>query len=350
MLNPRREPVPAELRRALSCATEQQWRLALDLLAPHKVFPLLAHQLGEASLLEHVPATARARLLEVQSEVRARNALLLLTTARLLRMASERGEGTLLLKGILFADSYYPDFATRPMSDIDLVAVRGRDEALFAMLADAGFRPSFHHIVQDHSITFMNREGVFCDAHRTLPMFESEPFHRITREVELKRIRGVRALSLEPNAMVAHLASHMHGHARELGFVLLWVLDLAFVLRRSAAELDAVRVRKLVGDDAAWALLLRLLRLLASAGCEVPPAFLHAARALPTLTLPALLRQRRITPWGLPAPMGWARLVAHRLRLHRSDRPEPSLPDLLLWPYDELAARVSSPLARVAAR
>jgi hypothetical protein len=350
MLTPRERPLPSDLASELTGSSEHSWRLALDLLAPHKVFPLLAYQLAGAGLLERVPASARARLVELQEEVRARNALLLLTTARLLHVAASRGEGVLLLKGILFADSYYPDFATRPMSDIDLVAVRGRDEALFALLADAGFRPSFHHIVQDHSITFMNREGVFCDAHRTVPMFDNVPWHRITREVELTRIRGVHALALEPNAMIAHLASHMHGHARELGFVLLWVIDLAFVLRHSAAEIELARVRKLIGDDAAWALLLRLLRLLASAGAEVPFAFLQAARALPPLTLAALLRQRRITPWGLPAPLGWARLFAHRLRLHRSDRPEPSLPDLLLWPYDELTARVSPPLARVISR
>lgn len=350
MLTPSEGPLSAQLRRELTRPPAPLWERALDVLAPHKVFPLLAHQLGTFDLLDAIPESARARLVELHTEVRVRNSLLLLTTARLLQAFGAAGESALLLKGILLADTYYPHFSARPMSDIDLVAVRGRDEALFALLSDAGFRPSFHHIVQDHSLTFMNREGVFCDAHRTLPMFDHEPWHRIVREVDLTHIRGVRALALEPNAMIAHLAAHMHGHAREIGLVLLWVLDLAFVLRRSSGELDAARIHKLIGDHAAWALLLRLLRLLALAGQPVPIAFLHAARGLPVLTLASLLRQRRITPWGLPAPLGWARLAAHRLRLHRSDRPEPSLPDLLLWPYDELAACVSPPIARVVAR
>jgi hypothetical protein len=349
-LTPRERALPATVRRVVTDSSEAQWQAALDRLAPHKVFALLAHQLGAFELLAHIPESARGRVLEFQAEVQKRNALLLLTAARLLRMASQRGQSVLLLKGVLFADSYYPDPSTRPMSDIDLVAVRGQDESLFALLAETGFRPSFHHVVQDHSVTFMNREGVFCDAHRTLPMFDSEPWHRLVREVELARVRGTRALALEPNAMVAHLAAHMHGHAREVGLVLLWVVDLAYVLRRSGHELDAARVRKLTGDDGAWALLLRLLRLLDSCDVEVPAPFLKAARALPPMTLAGVLRQRRITPWGLPAPLGWARLLAHRLRLHRSDRPEPSFPDLFLWPYDELTACVSPPIARVAAR
>lgn len=349
-LNPPDGVPPATVTRPLSESDEAAWDAALDCLAPHKLFALLAYQLRRAGLLEYIPQAASARLIEFQEEVQKRNALLLLTTARLLQAARKRGESALLLKGILFADSYYPDISTRPMSDIDLVAVRGRDDALFALLADSGFRPSFHHTVQDHSITFMNREGVFCDAHRTLPMFDAEPWHRVAREIDLQRVRGVRALALEPNAMVAHLASHMYGHARELGLVLLWVIDLAFVIRRSGRELSLERIQKLTAQDGAWALLLRLLRLLDGAGLEVPEGLLRRARALPPLSIAGILRQRRIAPWGLPAPLGWARLLAHRLRLHRSDRPEPSMPDLLLWPYDELTACVSPPIARVAAR
>ncbi len=337
-------------RRAVAESGPASWLGALDVLAPHKVFPLIAYRLREHGLHATVPEEARARLAEMHEQVRARNALLMITLARVLRAASQRGEAPVLLKGILFADSYYPDFSTRPMSDLDLLAAPGRDEALFALLAELGFRPSFHHAVQRHSITFMNRAGVFCDAHRRLPMFDGEPWQAITYEIALQRIRGVRARVLEPNAMLAHLAAHMHGHAPELGPVLLWIVDLAFLLRRSAPELELTRVRRLMGSDHAWALLLRLVRLLEQAGEPMPAALARAARPVPALSLAALLRQRRITPWGLPAPLGWVRLLAHQLGLHHSDRPVPRLPDLVLWPVDELAARVAPPLARAALR
>jgi hypothetical protein len=349
LVTPERGPTPAA-RKALEQASPESFAQALDALAPHKVFPLLSYQLGQLGLLDKLPEEARARLEEVHDDVRARNGLLLLTLARILRMVAARGESVLLLKGILFADSYYPDFSTRPMSDIDLLAVRGRDDALFALLEEAGFRPSLHHTVQEHSITFMNRDGVFCDAHRTLPMFVSEPWHRIRAEAELSRVRGVKVLALEPNAMVAHLVAHMHGHAPDLGFVLLWIVDLAFVLRRFAGQLDLARIRKLAGSEGAWALFLRIVRLLEHHGEPIEGTLSHAARTLPPLTVAGALRQRRITPWGLPAPLGWLRLFAHQVGLHHSERPVPCLPDLVLWPLDELSKAMAPPLSRVSLR
>lgn len=346
---PTRSP-PADTRAAVQAASEEAWTNALDQLAPHKVYPLLAHRLGEAGLLADVPAAARTRLTTFHAEVRARNMLLLLTLASILRRAQAEGERVLLLKGILFADSYYPDPSTRPMSDIDLVASPQRADALFALMAEAGFRPSLHHVVQTHSITFMNREGVFCDAHRGLPMFADLPWEGVAQEVTLKHVHGVSALALEPHAMVAHVTVHMAEHARELGFVLLWIIDLAMILRVHGQALDPVRVRRLMANEGAWVLFLRILRMLRRGGEELPPALLRLARTVPPLTLGAALRQRRIIPWGLPAPLGWARLAAHQLGLHRADRLPPLPEDLVLWPFDALAAKVAPSLARVTRR
>ena len=337
-------------RATLTRASAERCTHALDVLAPHKVHPLLSYRLAAAGLLDGVPREARERLVALHSEVRARNTGLFITLASVLRAVTARGESVLLLKGILFADTYYPDPSTRPMSDLDLVAVPGRDEALFALLAEAGFRPSLHHVVQAHSITFLNREGVFCDAHRSLPLFAREPWSEISCPITLQRVRGMRALALEPNAMVAHLAAHMATHAPDLGLVLLWIVDLALVLRRAGQQLDARRIRHLVGGAAAWALLLRLVRLLESVGEPMPRQLARPARVMPPLTLGAVLRSRRIVPWGLPAPLGWARLAAHQLGIHRSERPVPDPFDLVLWPVDTLATLVAPPLGRASRR
>ncbi|MET0283333.1 MAG: nucleotidyltransferase family protein [Polyangiales bacterium] len=349
LLTTRERGLAPRARAVLAQASEEDWQRAVALLTPHKVFPLLSYQLRSFDLLDALPASAQAALREMHDDVRNRNALLMLTLARVLRLLGARGETVLLLKGILFADSFYPDFSTRPMSDIDLLAVRGRDEEMFSILVDAGFRPSFHHAVQEHGITFMNREGVFLDAHRTLPLFAGQPWHRIRRETELTRVRGVSVFALEPNAMVAHLVVHMQGHSPELGFVLLWIVDLALVLRKYAGELDLHRIRKLIGSEEGWALFLRLARLIQSAGEPIPKALAKAARTVPPLSVSMALRQRRIHPWGLPGAAGWARLLAHQLGLHRSEnRPTPEPADLLLWPLDRLSERMAPPLARVA--
>ncbi|MET0341623.1 MAG: nucleotidyltransferase family protein [Polyangiales bacterium] len=348
---PDRPPTSASAQHeAIARAGADRWARALDALAPHKVFPLLTHRLSASGLLDGVPAASRERLVALHTEVRGRNTTLLLTLANVLRATRAKNEQVLLLKGILFADSYYPDPSTRPMSDLDLVAQPGRDEVLFEILGEAGFRPSLHHVVQAHSVTFLNKEGVFCDAHRTLPLFAREPWSQIARPVTLKRVRGVQALALEPNAMIAHLAAHMAVHAPDLGFVLLWIIDLAFALRHAGLELDARRIHRLCGSPTAWALFLRIVGLLERAGERLPLELTRAARLLPPLTLGAVLRARRLVPWGLPAPLGWARLVAHQLGIHRSERPEPQGSDLVLWPLDKLATFVAPPLGRVLGR
>ena len=198
-------PPAAETRAAVLATSEEGWAEALDQLAPHKVYPLLAHRLGESSLLAEVPASARTRLTSFHAEVRVRNMLLLLTLASILRRAH----------------------------------------------ADA---------------------------------------------------------------------------------------------------LDPMRVRRLMANEGAWVLFLRVLCILRRAGEELPPALLRPTRTVPPLTLGAALRRRRIIPWGLPAPLGWARLAAHQLGLHRADRLPPLPEDLVLWPFDALAAKVAPSLARVTRR
>jgi hypothetical protein len=328
--------------RALSEAREAELCAALDLLAPHKLTSLLAHQAKLLGLLEQLPPVTRERLVTGQRETRATNALLFVTAASVLRALAARAELPLLLKGLLFADSYYPDPATRPMSDIDLVCAPGQQAALFEALEGLGFHPSDEHRPSPDGVTYMDRRGLVCDAHTRLRMFDGMPWEQLTVRRELSKLRGLPVRSLEPNAMLAHLAVHMHGHLRELGLVLLWLLDMAFVLRRHAAELDPERVRALCRDDAAFVLLLRALQLLSRHGEQLPAAWARRAGGLLPLSLGSVLRQRRITPWGLPGPKGFLRVLAHRVALRRYDRfPQPRATDLLLWPLDELSLRAA---------
>jgi hypothetical protein len=328
-------------------AGEAQLCAALDLLAPHKVAALLAHQLKVHGLLDRLPPVTRERLLAAQRETRNLSTLLFVTAASILRATQARGESPLVLKGLLFADSYYPDPSTRPMSDIDLVSPPGREAILFEVLQELGFRPSTEHAASPDGVTYMDARGLICDAHTRLRVFDAVLWEVLTLRRELTRLRGITVLSLAPNAMLAHLAVHMHGHLREIGLVLLWLLDIAFVLRRHPEELEADQVRALCRDDAAFCLLLRTLKLLERHGEELPTAWARCASGLLPLSLAAVLRQRRITPWGLPGPAGFLRVLAHRVALRRYERfPLPHASDLLLWPLDELSLRAAPRLVR----
>jgi hypothetical protein len=352
-------PISAAARQALAGASERDYEAALVELEPHKVFPLLDHQLGLLGLSALLPAKVQERLANVRRQVRALNMLHVLTAAGALKAASDAGESLLVLKGLLFADSYYPDVSTRPMGDIDLVAMPGRGEALFALLERAGFRRVEEEVPQEHAALYVSPQGMKCDAHRAMHMFDGEDFEALTRSIELKLVRGVHVRCFEPNAMLAHLVTHCHGHHLDLGFVLLWLIDVALVLRAHAREVDPDRVRHILlsGEEsltptrptgeARYGLFLRILGMLRAAGEELGPALSERARSVPPLTLGEVLRQRRIVPWRLPSARGWLRLAVHLLHLRKNEhRPEVAPLDLVLWPLD----RVNSDLARRFAR
>jgi len=160
-------------------------------------------------------------------------------------------------------------------------------------------------------------------------------------------LRGVRVHILEPAAMLAHWAVHAKGHIPETGPVLIWLLDLALILRKHP-EVSPEKVRKLCqGDDeasghASWGFLMQCVKLLESLGYPVPKAFVHAARYTPYLSLEAVLRQRRLKRWGLPSVPGLLRLAAHRVGYRpRPYWPVPTMGDLALWPVDSLLLRLT---------
>lgn len=334
-------------RARLEAASEQELTAALDALLPHKVAPLLCYQLKQLGLLERLPTLVQERLEQAGRATQGTNMLLVLSAATILRAKQQLGEPPLLLKGILLADSYYPELYTRPMSDIDLVAAPGHFEALRTLLESMGFQRDPDAIDGEHSVTYLDGRGVICDAHARIQEFVGFDWSELSRPCELQRFRGVSAQTLTPEAMLAHLSLHMYGHRPEIGLVLLWLIDIAFVLRRHGHELSLPRVRALCRNDGAFALLLRTLGLLERHGEVLPAQLSSQARGALPLTLGSILRQRRFTPWGLPGARGLLRVIAHRLSLKHYDRfPEPHASDFLLWPIDELCARVSPLLVR----
>jgi hypothetical protein len=336
----REQPLALPLTRVLARAQPEAWQQAEQALAPHKIFPLLAHQLRHFDLLEVVPTETRARLLKAHHDTRVLNGGLMLCAATALRALAKHGEQPLAMKGVIFANDLYPDVATRPMGDIDLVSVEGRHTAMLEVLESLGYRPAPVQ-PQDDATIMVLPSGARCDAHKALRMFDGEDWNLLTRESELTRLKGIHVRVLEPSAMVAHLATHMGGHYDEVGPVLLWITDLAFVLRRFGSELDATRVARLTASDRHWTLLLRMLALLDSLGEAIPDEFAGFVRGVPALSLDHVLRQRRTTPWGLPSPKGFLRVAAQGLSLRDyRQRPVLSGRDLLWCGVDVVAERL----------
>ncbi|MFT3926174.1 MAG: nucleotidyltransferase family protein [Myxococcales bacterium] len=342
----------AALEHALSARVLPE---ALTRLETHKVLPLLAHQLTRAGRIATIDGDARARLELAQRKVRELNQVLFVSASLALKLAQEAECAPLVLKGLLLADSYYPDPSTRPMGDFDLVAPPGQFERLQRALERAGFTPVMDHVEQEHAVAFANRMGVSCDVHAYLESYPQLDWAAWTRHSKLQRVHGVSLRTLEPNLMLAHAIDHLYGHARETGLVLLWLIDIALMLRRHAAEFDLGMLRALLGRPAMWVFLLRVLGLLEHHGVALPAALAPLRgpiTKLPALSLAQVMRGRRTLPWGLPAPLGYLRLLATSLSLRdyaqHASRSRPHAIDVLLLPLDMLITRLAeNALSRV---
>lgn len=344
------QPLPAVVEQALSQASESDWALAVTALEPHRVLPLLHFQLSRLGFVQHVPQALREQLKQAHDEVRVMNTVLVLSAATLLRSLAQQGQTPLLMKGVVLAEGYYPDFAARPMGDIDVVAAPGYDERMFEVLRSLGYAPA-SGVEERDALVLRAPSGAVCDAHRRLRLFEGFAWNDFTQETELSRLRGLRVRVFEPNAMVVHSVAHMTGHLRDLGPMLLWIVDLALIIRKHAAEIELSRVLTMLRDPQMRTMFLRVLSLLSNHGEVLNADLAEACSVVPELSLSTILRQRKLTPWGLPAPIGWVRLCAHHLALREYEqRRVPDLQDLVLWPVDTISMRlISRLLARRAA-
>ena len=139
--------------------------------------------------------------------------------------------------------------------------------------------------------------------------------------------------------MLVHLVFHMDGHRHETGYLLSWILDIAFLLRKWGDLLKLERIEQLMPGKEHIISMFRILRFLEHEfEQKLPDSLANPAQHFKPLTLAEILRQRRLAIWKLPSLRGWLKLGACKLALS-SDRGLPYLyiSDLLLWPADSVS-------------
>lgn len=336
----------ANARERLCSATELEWKRSLAALKLHRLLPLVSYSLEAHGLNDTVPQPYLAKMQDAYRQTLRTNTFFLLTLNGILRAMRERDVHPVLWKGVVLADSFYPDPGTRLMGDIDFaIAPDDMDEAT-AAFKSLGFLPQENMATED-AVYFANQIGVLCDVHHRVRLFEGKESMNLTVDLEPQRMRVPALKVLEPNAMVVHLIVHMDGHRGETGPVLLWILDLAFVIRKWGTLLDLEQIERLMPAKEHFVSLFRTIRFLEHEFNLRPPDCLaEAARRFEPFTLAEVLRQRRLVLWGLPSPLGWLRLGAYRLALlPTKGLPYPNVSDLLLWPADSIRNRRMSKLA-----
>ena len=333
----------ANFRQKLCSATELEWQQSLTQLELHRLIPLVSYSLEVHGLSDAVPQPYLAKIQDVYRQTLRMNTFFLLTLNGILRALREHNVHPVLWKGVVLADSFYPDLGTRSMGDIDFAIAPDDLEETTAVFKSLGFLLQEHKATED-AIYLANRIGVLCDVHHRVRLFEGKESMNLTVDLEPQRMRSIPFKVLEPNAMIVHLIVHMDGHRCETGPVLSWILDLAFVIRKWGKLLDLERIESLLPAKEHLVSLFRTIRFLE---CEfderLPENLAKPAKRFDPFTLAEVLRQRRLALWGLPHPRGWLRIGAYRLALlPTKGLPYPNMSDLLLWPADAIRNRQMS--------
>ena len=254
---------------------------------------------------------------------------------RVLKELKEQDVVPVIWKGAVLADLFYPDLGTRRMGDIDFAIEPHLMQRATDAFASAGFTAR-RDLPTPDAIYFSNPSGILFDVHYRVRLFEGHDQETLTIDLAPNRLDFPAIRVLEPNAMFAQLIHHLHGHRRDVGYLLLWLVDLAFVLREWSDQLNFRRIVQYIPEPQHSLALVRAMNFLATECDLVVPDSLHRSHVnVVPLKLDEVLRSKRLVEWGLPSLRGWARLAACRLGVWPGHgRPFPQCRDLLRWPVD----------------
>jgi hypothetical protein len=320
-------PVTAALG-ALGDADERAWQVCLERLLEHQLLPVIWSGLLRHDCAEQVPEKVRARLQQHFERAQVVNQLSLEALRRIAEAAALEGVTATACKGIVLAPEYYPSLAARPMNDVDLWILPQQRAVLGETMRRHGFVRN-EEKSNSGADYYESAMGIVFDVHVEMELFaaHADALMTLTRPSSDGPWRV-----FEPHALLTHLVVHMSGHATEMGPMIMWMIDLWFVLRKVGRELDLARLRRLLPSTAEWVMLRRAVRMLELVAGEELSAELGDVAPF---ELNAIWRERRLATWDLPRPRGWARLVACRLGLRDpKNRYYPSWSDLARWPFD----------------
>ncbi len=212
--------------------------------------PLLGHWLG-TGLLTASPAISDLLTLQLRHN-RIRMARLAEEAERAVSLLADVGLAPTILKGMHTAFDYFPDPATRPCSDIDILVAEGDTARAEAALARAGYRPeppsppmrarAWHapsaptHV---KSLTFVHVDDPWSlDVHGVLDQYFSVV--NVARLQSLAATSESRPWPVSPRALVLgqplltlQLATHASHDLNSL--TLLRLVELIWVVRRDIA-------------------------------------------------------------------------------------------------------------------
>lgn len=183
-----------------------------------------------------------------------RNQLLLRTLGGVLDALGAAGIEAMLLKGTSLATRYYPNPATRPMVDIDILVPHPAAERAFAVLASDGWRPVKRTPAKDligyaHAISFV-REQTNLDLHWNAlwPQRTADADRPFWQDAIRIDHQGRAAWVLAPSDELFHACMHgarlsQNAYSWAPFRLIRWITDAFMIARRS--DIDWARVAAL---------------------------------------------------------------------------------------------------------
>jgi len=232
----------------------ERWRAVVDLdridEESLRLLPLACFRLQGTA--------ARDRTLEIAKGVYRRawyqNQLLLRTLSGVLDVVAAGGIDAMLLKGVSLATRYYPNVATRPMVDIDLLVPHRDAERAVALLGREGFSPIKHTpprrlVDYAHGVSLVRGQSSI-DLHWNAlwPQRRADadrPFWESARRIEHE---GRPAYVLAPTDELFHACMHgarlsQNAYSWAPSPLVRWITDAFMIARR--AEIDWQRIAAL---------------------------------------------------------------------------------------------------------
>ncbi len=235
-----------------------------------------------------VPPRVAERVREAHLVTSVRLAVSYQMMGRVLRRLTRVAPPFLIAKGPAVAQTLYPNPWLRTFSDVDLIAHQRDWRALDDVLLRMGFTPARDALVPMPPLsgadclyerTYHHPSGFMLDVHYDdllncgLAARDADGFWRRARTIE---VEGVPVRTLAPADQFVHLCAHAHYH----GYTrLVWLSDLAFLVRDHGDEVDWTQVVDTVRLEETQVPVYYTARLLAAMLCvAVSPEVLAQVR------------------------------------------------------------------------
>lgn len=229
--------------------TPHDWNALVGRALACNLAPLLFYNLRHDGLLDHVPAASRECLsAEYYASVR-RHLLFEAELEPVLVALRQRGITPVLLKGIVLAETTYPDTGLRPMADVDLLVQHSDLDNVAAVLHPLGFRGadgsetvgdffngelSFAKGAHQETLTLEFHQDLVHSWNFTAPLaLDTARFWQRARPLVIAG-QPVKQLALED--MLLHLCLHRamhHGFTGLPGY-----LDITWTIHRWRDQID----------------------------------------------------------------------------------------------------------------